>query len=63
MLRPSSIEDCLRAYKLLDEADIVPAATFMRRCLTIDPTVRATARELLEDGWLKDGLSDDLTQP
>ncbi|TFL03299.1 hypothetical protein BDV98DRAFT_380637 [Pterulicium gracile] len=26
---------------------------FLRRCLTVDPAERATAKELLEDDWLK----------
>lgn len=30
------------------------AKAFVRRCLTIDPTNRPTAKELLEDAWLKD---------
>jgi len=53
-LFPSSIEDCLRPYKVLDEQDIPPTATFIRKCLTIDPRARPSALELLDDEWLKD---------
>ena len=53
-LTPSALERCLLAYKVMDEKEIVPAATFMRRCLTIDPCARPTAVELLDDEWLKD---------
>ena len=35
----------------MDEA--ASAAAFMRRCLTIDPSERPTAVELLEDKWLE----------
>lgn len=47
------MESCLRAYKVMDEKDIAPAAAFIRKCLTIDPHERPTALELLEDEWLK----------
>jgi serine/threonine-protein kinase SRPK3 len=53
-LFPSAIEQCLRAYKVMDEKQIPPAATFIRRCLTIDPRERPTSLELLNDDWLKD---------
>ena len=38
----------------MDEKEIAPAATFIRKCLTIDPRARPTALELLDDEWLKD---------
>jgi len=53
-LFPKEIEKCLRAYQVMDEKEITPAATFMRKCLTIDPRARPTALELLDDEWLKD---------
>ncbi|KAG0701388.1 hypothetical protein DFH29DRAFT_852589 [Suillus ampliporus] len=51
-LFPNSIESCLRTYRSMDEKVILPAAAFIRRCLTIDPRARPTALELLEDEWL-----------
>lgn len=53
-LFPQAIEICLRAYKVMDEKEIAPAAIFIRKCLTIDPRIRPTASELLDDKWLKD---------
>jgi serine/threonine-protein kinase SRPK3 len=38
----------------MDEKEIAAAATFIRKCLMIDPCVRATALELLDDEWLTD---------
>lgn len=52
-LIPQAMESCLRAYKVMDEKDIAPAAAFIRKCLTIDPHERPTALELLNDDWLK----------
>lgn len=52
-LFPSTIENCLRLYNVMEEKDIPPAAAFIRRCLTIDPRARPTALELLDDEWLK----------
>ena len=53
-LFPKAIEICLRAYKVMDEKEITPAAIFIQKCLTIDPRARPTALELLDDEWLKD---------
>jgi serine/threonine-protein kinase SRPK3 len=53
-LVPQTIEECIRPYKVLDEKDIPAAAKFIRKCLTIDPSARPTALELLDDEWLKD---------
>jgi serine/threonine-protein kinase SRPK3 len=49
--------ELLRVKKLFraplkKDKDIVPAAAFIRRCLTIDPSVRPGASELLQDEWL-----------
>jgi serine/threonine-protein kinase SRPK3 len=49
---PHSLEDRMADYKHLNKADIAPAAVFIRRYLTIDPSVRPSALELLDDEWL-----------
>ena len=41
----------LRNYKALEEEDVLATATFMQRCLRLDPKNRATAEELLQDTW------------
>ncbi len=41
----------LRNYKVLEEEDVLATATFMQRCLRLDPKNRATAEELLQDTW------------
>lgn len=53
-LAPTTIETCLRVYRTLDEKEISPAAAFIRKCLTIDPSARPSALDLLGDEWLKD---------
>jgi serine/threonine-protein kinase SRPK3 len=50
---PHNLEDRIADYKHLNKADIASAAIFMRRCLTIDPAVRPSALELLDDEWLR----------
>ncbi|KAF8478755.1 kinase-like domain-containing protein [Gautieria morchelliformis] len=52
-LAPAVMDDVLRAYHV-NEQDIAPAAAFIRKCVTIDPRVRPTALELLDDEWLMD---------
>ena len=49
-----TIEKCLDNYKRLKREEVGPAAAFIRRCLVIDPVARPTAKELLEDEWLRD---------
>lgn len=41
----------ISAYNVVDETDVVPMATLMRRCLRLDPAQRASAAELLSDPW------------
>lgn len=53
-LTPSNYEEILRAIGTVDEDDATSIATFIRRCLTIDPASRPTALELLKDTWLQD---------
>lgn len=49
-------EDVMRELRLgvgdEDEDEILDAAKFLRRCLMLDPRMRPSAQELLEDGWL-----------
>jgi serine/threonine protein kinase len=35
-----------------DEAELLRASRFITRCLTVDPTLRPTAAELLKDEWI-----------
>ena len=49
---PSALEDVLRGLKVADESEILGTAAFLRRCLTLDPKLRPSAQELLNDGWL-----------
>ncbi|EKM77126.1 hypothetical protein AGABI1DRAFT_122191 [Agaricus bisporus var. burnettii JB137-S8] len=51
--QPSPIEDLFRALGALKEEEIPGAANFIRRCLTLDPRLRPSAQELLNDHWLK----------
>jgi len=46
---PRHLEDLLPKTKSADDS----AAQFIRRSLTLDPEVRPSAAELLEDDWLK----------
>ncbi|KAK0449113.1 kinase-like protein [Armillaria borealis] len=48
-------ETSIRSYKVVEEADVLSTAAFMRRCLCLDPTKRASAAELLSDPWF-DGV-------
>ena len=54
-LQCGSPEEALRNYNICTEDEIRDAARFMRRCLQLDPEKRASARELLDDSWLKSG--------
>ncbi|KAI0265562.1 kinase-like domain-containing protein [Gloeopeniophorella convolvens] len=51
--QPGSIEDELRSRTTLDEKDILATGAFLRRCLTIDPSRRPTALQLLDDDWFE----------
>jgi serine/threonine protein kinase len=55
---PMTIEECLDNYKSLKQEELRPAADFIRRCLTLDPSVRPTTKELLEDKWLREVWRD-----
>ncbi|PBK66027.1 kinase-like protein [Armillaria solidipes] len=43
------LEKSLRNYKVLSEEDVLVTATFMRRCLRLDPDDRPSAEQLLDD--------------
>ncbi|KAK0448897.1 kinase-like protein [Desarmillaria tabescens] len=45
-------EISIRRRKVIEEADVLSTAAFMRRCLRLDPAQRASAAELLSDPWL-----------
>ncbi len=45
----------IKRLKVVDEADVLPIAALMRKCLRLDPAQRATAAELLSDPWF-DGV-------
>lgn len=47
------LEDYIAYYRRVDAAEIPAMAALMRRCLCIDPELRATARELLDDPWFR----------
>jgi serine/threonine-protein kinase SRPK3 len=49
---PHGLEDRIADYKHINKADIASVTVFIRRCLTIDPSVRPSALELLDDEWL-----------
>ena len=42
----------LHVRERMSDADVRATCAFMRRCLAIDPADRASAGELLQDGWL-----------
>ncbi|KAK0215175.1 kinase-like protein [Armillaria nabsnona] len=46
----------IKRLKVVEEADVLPIATLMRRCLRLDPVQRASAAELLSDPWF-DGVN------
>ncbi|KAJ3572328.1 hypothetical protein NP233_g3166 [Leucocoprinus birnbaumii] len=50
--KPTPISDFLKQLSLLDEDEVMGATNFILRCLTLDPKLRPTAQELLEDDWL-----------
>ncbi|KAK0430418.1 kinase-like protein [Armillaria borealis] len=45
----------IKRLKVIEEADVLPIAALMRRCLRLDPAQRASAAELLSDPWF-DGV-------
>ncbi|KAK0234920.1 kinase-like domain-containing protein [Armillaria nabsnona] len=50
-------ETPLRKYKVISEEDVLVTATFMRRCLRLDPDDRPSAEQLLDDPfWAERGV-------
>ncbi len=50
-------ETPLRKYKAISEEDVLVTATFMRRCLRLDPNDRPSAEQLLDDPfWAERGV-------
>ena len=48
----TTLEGFLRSLNAVDENDISGVTTFLRRCLALNPDLRASAQELLKGGWL-----------
>jgi len=49
---PTTLEDLLRNLSTIDENDIPGVTGFLHKCLALNPNMRASAEELLEDNWL-----------
>lgn len=62
-LYPVSIEEALGNYDIVRKDVIGPAAAFIRRCIVLDPNLRPTAAELLEDPWLNTSLPSSSSVP
>ncbi|KAK0244246.1 hypothetical protein EDD85DRAFT_191461 [Armillaria nabsnona] len=52
----------IRSYKVIEEADVLSTAAFLRRCLRLDPTKRASAAELLSFDGVEQRRSDHNTE-
>ncbi|KAJ3563528.1 hypothetical protein NP233_g8883 [Leucocoprinus birnbaumii] len=50
---PAPIEDILRALEVMDEDEVPKTATFLRKCLALDPKLRPSAQDLLKDDWFR----------
>ncbi|KAF6758117.1 hypothetical protein DFP72DRAFT_1109554 [Ephemerocybe angulata] len=50
-----SLEQKLKQSKSLTEDEASEAYVFLRRCLVIDPTSRASSSDLEEDDWVEEG--------
>jgi len=56
-LFPVSLEEAIANYKLLDNDEIQPAATFIRDCIRFDPKDRPTAEALTIHPWLSNAFT------
>ncbi|XP_006455847.1 hypothetical protein AGABI2DRAFT_121767 [Agaricus bisporus var. bisporus H97] len=52
VFNPDSLQELLGRFGCVDEDEIPGVVAFMRKCLTLDPRLRQSARQLLEDDWL-----------
>ena len=50
---PTTLEDILRSLSAVDEDDIPGVTAFLRKCLALNPNLRASAQELLGYSKLK----------
>ncbi|KAF8958726.1 kinase-like domain-containing protein [Flammula alnicola] len=51
------LESLLTECGKIPEKDVSPTASFLRSCLAIKPTDRASAKEIMNGGWAKSGWS------
>jgi serine/threonine-protein kinase SRPK3 len=54
-LQFGKLERLLTECGKIEERDICPTALFLRSCLEIKPTVRASAKEIMTGGWATSG--------
>jgi len=53
--RPYTVESFIQHFVPdMSEEEAKAAATFLRRCITLDPQARPSAEDLLQDPWLMD---------
>ncbi|GJE90208.1 kinase-like protein [Phanerochaete sordida] len=57
------LEDALSRYNVLPKEEVIPAASFIRECIRLDPAERSTAAALLLHPWLRDIHSSRFRQP
>jgi serine/threonine-protein kinase SRPK3 len=51
---PTNLEEILYGLGTVQADDVPGVAAFMRRCLALDPALRPSALQLLNDKWLED---------
>ena len=49
---PRSLEQIFYDLGAIEAGGVPDLAAFLKRCLTLDPSSRPTAFELMSDGWL-----------
>jgi len=55
---PASLEDALRNYNVLDDADMPLCVSFLRSMLRLKPSDRASAAQLVQHKWLRDVMNE-----